>query len=206
MPLNKNNQVIIRVWTSEYNQTAPGENVGHISLAIGENEDTYVSFWPTAAGKANTKSPAPGFFKPIDSERKIDFQADLAAEERPPELTFALYSLNAVTMREKFDDETSKEPGWALIGSNMLLNQNSAHSCASMAYEVLKAGGIYDLLPSKFSSNLSSAPSPDALARAVIHAKKTELQEYPETQYFDGPECSKLPDDNPKTGLRCHIM
>ena len=205
MSVQEKNAVVIRVWTSSDNTVAPGENVGHVSLGIGENEETYVSFWPTTAGKASN-SRAPGLFKPIESENKVDFAADLQAEARPPEFTFKLFSLNITAMKDCFEREISKTEGWSLVGSNLLLNQGSGHSCASMAYEVLKAGGIYDLLPSRLSSNLSSAPSPDALARAVIEAKKVELEKYPDTQKFVQTDCTPLPETNPKTGLYCRVM
>ena len=205
MSLKEKNAVVIRIWTSSKNKIAPGDNVGHVSLGIGENESTYVSFWPTSEAK-DSHNWAPGLFKPIDSENKMDYVADFQAEGRAPEFTYKLYSLDTISMKERFNEVISKTQGWSLVGSNLLINQGSGHSCASMAYEVLKAGGIYDLLSSRFSSNLSSAPSPDALARAVIEAKKVELVEYPETQKFDQTGCTPLPAENPKTGLRCQIM
>ena len=47
MPVNKNQYVIVNIWTSEFNESLPGDNVGHVSLTIydGTNE-TYVSLWP----------------------------------------------------------------------------------------------------------------------------------------------------------------
>ena len=42
MSVQEKNAVVIRVWTSSDNTVAPGENVGHVSLGIGENEETYV--------------------------------------------------------------------------------------------------------------------------------------------------------------------
>jgi len=180
----------------------PGEDVGHVSLGIGKDEETYVSFWPTDAGKAT----ASGLFNPIGFENKVDYLADLSAEGRMPEFTIKLYSLHSVAMVLCFNEEIKKTKGWALMGANVLLNRSSGHSCASMAYTVLKAGGIYELIPSRYSSTVSSAPSPDALLNVVMQAKRTELEKYPETQSFNNAGCTAVPESNSKIGLVCRLM
>ncbi len=43
MPINKDNYVIINVWTSKGNKAIPGANVGHVSLTT---PNRYISLWP----------------------------------------------------------------------------------------------------------------------------------------------------------------
>ena len=89
-------------------------------------------------------------------------------------------------MHEKFCGikNDKKFQGWALLGKNLLLNGGTAHSCASLAYELLKAGGIYNEITSSFSPRFSSIVSPDQLVNAVKAAKLYELEEHPETADF----------------------
>lgn len=162
--IHQENHVIVRVWTSGKNGVRPGENVGHISL---ETKQGYMSLWPTGEGKLQ----GVGFFKPIAHEFKPDYAFDLEAEERKPEYTIVLYSLNCSNIQEKFQTIANTIDGWALVGGVLLLNGNSAESCASMAYKLLDAGGIYHLVSSLRSCTLSSSASPDELARLVVDAK-----------------------------------
>ncbi len=41
--INKDNYVIVNIWTSEANKAVPGANVGHVSIQIKNN---YISLWP----------------------------------------------------------------------------------------------------------------------------------------------------------------
>lgn len=190
IPCNKESRVIVRIWTSQFNKQHPGENVGHVSIETVTPEG-YMSLWPSQAGKAS----GAGFWKPIDPDFKGNFQEDFDAEgERDPEVTICLYNLDAENIKEKF--ETIKEgiearqargekAGWVLIGGNKLINNNSGESCASLAWKLLKAGGIYDEISSSWSSKFSSVVTPDNLSKAVISAKKHELEHYPETVKFN---------------------
>lgn len=67
MPVNKNQYVIVNIWTSEENKAWRGANCGHVSLTIndGVKEDTHVSFWPL-----QYKSEPIGFFD--EKIRKIE--------------------------------------------------------------------------------------------------------------------------------------
>lgn len=161
-------RVIIRVWTSRYNREHKGENVGHISL---QTPNRYMSLWPTSLGKQQGL----GIFKPINHELKDDYQADLDEERRDPEVTICLYTLDHSRMEEYYDTAACQLKGWALIGRK-LVNQNSAASCSSLAYDVLKAGGIYDMISALHSSRFSSVVTPDDLATVIKAAKRYELK------------------------------
>jgi len=181
MPCDERERVIIRVWTSQLNQQYRGENVGHVSIET-ISPASYMSLWPSRRGKTQGR----GLFKPIEHQLMPDYSADEKAEGRAPEVTLCFYSLNTGNIETSFQS-VSNDPdfqGWALIGNNRLVNQGNAHSCASLAYHLLKAGGIYDLVASLFSSKFSSVVSPDDLLTAVTSAKRQELREYPETREF----------------------
>ena len=186
MPLSQYNQVVVRVWTSKNNVSIPGQFTGHISLEIDTDPalKRYVSFWP-ADGEQDAAKDS-GFFKPVPSENKVDLAADVEAEGRHPEYTAVLYSLNTLEMNKKYDAELTNKKGWAGVG-NSLLSLKTAHSCASMAYTVLIAGGIKNLLAitTPSHSRLSSITTPDKLAEAVQEAKRAELNKYPETKDYD---------------------
>jgi hypothetical protein len=179
--LAEDNRVIVRIWTSESNTDHPGEDVGHISLET-INPANYMSLWP----KDQVHFERRGMKLPVAPEFMVDYNADLAAEARPPEVIICLYNLKPFAMHEKFHDIKSdpKFQGWALIGKNLLLNGGTAHSCASLAYDLLKAGGIYNEINSSFSSRFSSIVTPDQLVNATKAAKVYELEEHPETANF----------------------
>lgn len=179
--LTEDNRVIVRIWTSEFNTDHPGEDVGHISLQT-INPANYISLWP----KNQVHLERRGMKLAVTPEFMVDYDADLAAEARPPEVIICLYGLNPFSMHEKFCaiKNDTKFQGWALIGKNLLLNGGTAHSCTSLAYDLLQAGGIYNEINSSFSSRFSSIVTPDQLVNAVKTAKIYELQEHPETTNF----------------------
>jgi len=195
-------RVIIRVWTSRWNKSFPGEDVGHISLDVG---GVYMSFWP--AVPANPKNSIFG----APAEFKGSYEEDLKEEGREPEITLCLYSLNVAAMRTEFREihskvKSGKYKGWTVVGNSLLNGYGGGHSCSSLAYEVLKAGQIYDLITSRFSSSLSSAPSPDGLARAVFAAKKGENKNYAKEsksvpEFAGETKLEDFPQNNPRTGL-----
>lgn len=176
--LTEDNRTIVRIWTSGFNLKCRGENVGHVSI---QTPDRYISLWPTQQGL--------GLFKPIPHIFNT-YEDDLKDEERPSEITICLYSLNISRIEEKFDlfagtdNKSGTLQGWTLIGGNRLINQNSGQSCSSLAYELLKAGGIYDLISSTYSSRYASIVSPDSLVDALQDAKRYELKNHHETQAF----------------------
>jgi hypothetical protein len=73
MPANKDNYVIINIWTSKDNKAMPGINVGHASLTTSRR---HISLWP---GKRLRKNQT-GFFQKADTvlasvlERSADYK------------------------------------------------------------------------------------------------------------------------------------
>jgi hypothetical protein len=207
---DENDRVIVRIWTSEYNKAHPGEDIGHVSIEIpsltmknpayDKNDPKskkeipfYVSLWPAEGIKLGGE----GTFTPTKHTFHLDYKTDCGAEDRIPELTICLYGLKKGSIKQKFFDicagksikksliKGDKEfQGWVLIGGNRLINHNSGESCASLAYKLLKAGGIYDSIRSGYSSQFASVVAPDNLAEAIKCAKKYELEKYPETKNF----------------------
>jgi hypothetical protein len=184
---HENNRVIIRIWTSSFNKEMPGENVGHISV---EALDTYMSLWParrrptndTREGKISSK------LKKIFEERPphymCKYKEDRDAEDRDPEYVFCLYSLDQEAIIGEFDKLKRNIQGWTLLGGNILINSGASESCATLAYKLLKAGGIYNLISASFSSENSVVTNPDSLSRASIAAKEYESEHYPETKDY----------------------
>ena len=183
------NAVIVRVWTSQFNKRHRGENVGHVSIET-VSPPGYMSLWPSEAGKASNM----GFFQPIQHEFKPDYDADYEAEgRRKPEVTVVLYNLNPGKIYAEFQNvvdhfeslkEVGKSSGWVLIGGNQLINGKSGESCSSLAWRLLKAGGIYDEISSSYSSTNSVVVSPDGLVNVLKSAKVYEQESYPDTKEF----------------------
>lgn len=199
------NRVTIRVWHSAFNKVQQGENVGHVSIEIPSikmdnpkfdegNPDSqkkvpfYCSFWP---GNPSAKSGIGVFFEKRDPHYMGGYESDQEAEkggirkDGKPETIICLYSLSVTKIYEKFEELKNTVDGWTLFGSNKLINQGCKQSCASFAYDVLCAGGIYDLAPSKKSLKFSSTATPDDMAAFVEKAKQRELKDYEETQKFE---------------------
>lgn len=231
--LTEEKGVKARIWTSEYFQSHPGEDVGHISIEIPSikvknpkydpsyhptSKQTipfYASIWPKRAlppsiQNSPSTSQGPGIFRPEEGQYLTTVEEDMLAEGRLPELMFCLYSLDPEAIVKKFKEITEEmhrkyqeikeissttdnpndEPslqdltaGWVLIGPNTLLNKNSGNSCATLAWSLLKAGGIDHLIGSRYSC-YSSSISPDMTASALTDAKMREYQDYPEVRNF----------------------
>ena len=117
---------------------------------------------------------------------KLAFEKDKEAEDnRDPEIVFCLYSLDNGKIIDRFIELKKQTENWTLFGDNiLLLKGRTVHSCASLAYDLLKSGGIYNLISSAFSSKYSSVVSPDALVKAIKVAKLEERKQYPETVNF----------------------
>jgi len=216
-------KVIIRIWTSRYNKVHLGENVGHVSIAIpsltmndlrhSNTEKTipfYVSLWPND----DFKLGGGGMLTPKKHEFKLNYDEDLRAEGRAPELTICLYSLTTKSIQKEMakicrgDNVKNKGgkhfKGWVLVGSNQLINFTSGESCASLAYKLLNAGGLGEAITSKNGSRMSSIVSPDALGEAVKKAKLYEQKRYPEVKTFNYDGETDL-DEIKQTALCCLI-
>jgi hypothetical protein len=170
-------RVTIRIWTSVFNKTLRGEDVGHISI---ETSDSYMSLWP----KGRPSGIAQAFFQKRPPHYMSSYKDDLEAEGRSPELIICLYSLNGEEIEEEFTRIKDKIDGWALFGGNALIDRNGAESCVTLAYKLLKKGGLYELISSGNSSRFASVISPDNLSDAIVKAKKEELIIYPETSDY----------------------
>ena len=190
------NRAVVRVWTSGLNHRVPGHDVGHVSI---ETKDGYISLWP--AEPVSFKGP--GIFTPIKHQFHT-YGDDLRDEKRRPERTICLYSLyisritsefeklvneiKAVRSEEEVEKETKQSlKGWRLIGSNLIsrIDNSGGESCASLAYRLLNAGGIGELISSKYSSKQSIIVTPDDLLLAVEDARKEELQRFNNVQGFN---------------------
>jgi len=138
------NRVIVRIWTSLGNPKYPGKNVGHVSV---QTPNIYVSLWPMQATEDGFPSAKTvegwGVTAPISSEFVVDYEKDKTYEGRPPEVIYCFYTLDTAAIEYEFADLKERLKGWALFGH--LVSKN-AQSCASLAYQVLLAGGIKRLL------------------------------------------------------------
>lgn len=192
--LRQDQAVIVRVWKS---RIAGGAGVGHASIEI-PSISLYISLWPAAEAKPLLA----GIFSPR-SRVFHSLEGDITVEGRPPETTIALYSLDLGAIEAKYVQESEKlqRSGWQLIRGT-LFPADTGHSCASLAYALLNAGGIYDLVSGAFSSSFSSVSRPEEVATVAKTAKRKELAEYPETAdlYFAGE--TKIEE----IGRKCTIM
>lgn len=184
IPANIDNCVIIRIWTSTHNKKLPGNSdVGHASVEI-TSPYTYMSLWPEG-------QPSAKLAKAVLEKRTpyymASYEEDFMAEDNhAPEVVIRLYTLNKQYILEKFNEIKSRENmGWTLLGNNIFIHSASSHSCASLALDLLKAGGIYELASSVHSFKFSSVVAPDSLVGTVKAAKKAEIQYQPETIEYD---------------------
>ena len=175
----QDNRVIIRVWTSGLNKKIQGENVGHVSIETTTPKG-YMSLWPE--GLPDGKKLV-SIVEKRPSKYMASYQDDFNAEGRKPEIVICLYTLKAEEIVNCFNKTKQKNEGWTLLGNNTIHGKD-AHSCATLAYDLLKTGGLYDLVSSSFSFSYSSTVAPDTLVLALIKAKKNELKQYPETKQF----------------------
>ena len=184
MPAKKSNIVIVRVWNSGLKG---GESVGHISI---ETPSAYVSLWPDDPRKdkeRSTDSRNLGVLGSVQHDFVKSADDDIRNEDnRPPEKIYCLYTLDVSAIEARFNkiSTDSDFKGWTLLGDNLLINRGNAHSCASLAYTLLKAGGLYQIISRLHSSRVSSVVTPDQLAEVVKKAKQAELHIEPVTQKF----------------------
>jgi len=146
-----------------------------------------------------TKNPR-GYYSlfPADKDRKHDlfeiekhachtYADDLEAENyHQPDVTISLYGLDGISISDKFDEISTHLKGWVPCGSNALTRSNdeTAESCASLAYRLLVAGGLFHETNRCFSSKASAFLTPEALEKIVKSAEKQELNTHPEIKHF----------------------
>jgi hypothetical protein len=170
--------VIVRVWLCKEDG---GEDVGHVSL---QTPSHYMSLWPGVNSSKTTKTSM--LFEHRERvEFKPNYEADLKAENREPEFTCHLYSLDIKQMNNKFIKIKKETKNWSAAGNTQKFNQTGkiSRSCSSAAREILIAGGIENLSIEGFT--VSIMPSPHNVFTRTRNAKKTELEKYPITKKFD---------------------
>src|SRR5690242_400927 len=85
-------RVTVRIWTSGFNVTSPGESVGHVSV---ETDNTYMSLWPKQANHSHPSAKdreGKGVVSPISSEFVPSYENDVDYEGREPEHTIRFYT------------------------------------------------------------------------------------------------------------------
>jgi len=162
-------QVIIRIWTSQFNG---GENVGHVSIQTPNN---YMSLWPEEGA---TKSGIKQLLETRPPQFLANPETDFIFEGRRAEVIVCLYTLDTEKMEDEFDRIKRQLKGWRGIG-NMFLYSSYAESCATLALNILRSGGLLLNYPV-----FSSSVTPDKMAEAILVAKRNELVEYPDTANF----------------------
>ena len=183
--LEEKNRVIVRIWTSRFHHTHPGESVGHVSLEIPhiqitadnqENQSLYISLWPQRAlpsilikKASNSSNEQVGYFFQEPHQFLLNAHQDKIAERRPPEITLCLYSLDINKIHSAFQEKKQNLSGWVLFGGNILAS--AAESCSTLAGDMLIQGDINGFIK---TGTIQSSVSPDQLADAVHKAKKQE--------------------------------
>jgi hypothetical protein len=246
--LDKENFVIVNIWTSEENEAIPGSNVGHVSL---QTKHSYISLWPSKFERKNRKlneieklylryfGERPPSFKlnyeedcafealsenqareirhvndcligevpylvnsstgtaTVIQEQSNDLEEDtyfLALKPLSANVRIVIYGLRIDKIESEFETLKSTVRGWRLIGSNFYsqnFNEKSAENCSSLAYRLLKTGGLYLKLEDRSSSENSSVVSPDDLVKHLIPYKEKELVKFPYSKkWFREPICS----------------
>ena len=213
MRINKNNRVIVRVWTSEDNSQYPGEDaLGHVSIEAkkdGDESSTYMSFWPsipptdafTDKEKQEYKSANPvkrkvlsikKYLKEVKADTEITFEDDCCSEKCLPQVTLCFYSLDPNKIINAFHDKKS-DTNFRFWGTNLAIeelervgrgDQQKADCCASFAYKLLSAGGLQVSSSVASRHSHSSYLSPDNLLPALIEAKQNEFKCFPNTRKF----------------------
>ena len=138
-------------------------NIGHVSI---ETKYFYASYWPDNLTLFNKLNQQPGSMNNI-----IDI--DMKSEGRPPEHVIDLHSLDIDAMNNSLDS-FQKNNKYHLIGSNKVFNSGIAHSCSSLAYTLLKDGGIWNFAerPSPILKYVFATPN--NVANLVLDAKITQ--------------------------------
>ncbi len=161
------------------------------------------------------------YYMERDPDWKASYQDDYKAEgDQEPQVIICLYSLDVNDIESAFGRLQNDTKAWRLVGSNMLLQKletlvvdvaqstklfdsgpaETVENCASLALKLLKAGGINNLVSfakeSSFSSQTSSAVSPDRMLEILIPSKLKELDRHTETQGY------QLKDETPNDTLK----
>ena len=132
LPLAGESQVRIRVWRASGG--VQPRRFGHVSIEI---KNHYISLWPLGVKSVLFKS---------NRHFKSNYEDDFGEESKdPPEFVVSLYGLDAKKMELTFASYRKQVTQWSLLGPSTPLGRES-HSCASLVYDVLRAGGIENLM------------------------------------------------------------
>ncbi len=124
--------VVVYVWTFR------GASVawGHASLLVqGADEETYISWWPQARGRAPKISGAPGILRNLYSVSAIQgrtYDDDVRDERQLPDHVVRINGLNEVAIKNWWIELINgADTTWSTLGQN----------CSTTVARALKAGG-----------------------------------------------------------------
>lgn len=144
--------------------TTGAGNIGHVSL---ETKDFYASLWPTQLTLFNKYK--------IQDGKQETLMRDLQLEDKDPDhlLDFKTLDLSGILEKMQAFEKNNK---YHLIGKVEIFNkENYGYNCSSLAYSLLKAGGINKLLTSSTAILQNYIlVTPNGLAKILIQAKKQE--------------------------------
>lgn len=186
--LKQENYAVVRIWNSKnFNLVTkmrviakgnPSYNVGHASLEVNcGGQNAYLSLWPVKS--IDPKMVA----KNTSVESKLHtLDQDKKAECRCADRTFLFFSLKAdqmyrhVERLKKHYNMKGKASG-----------DTQASNCSSAVYDVLKTGGIKELISSKtqVSDPLTAIISPDSLVKPLEEARDKERELHQQTVLWE---------------------
>lgn len=118
-------------------------------------------------------------------------QSLYAVQPIQAQIRLALFSVKTGLVHKTFEEFRRSTNGWRLIGSNGLirhLNVESSESCVSLAYRLLKSGGIaVDLEDVVRSSQTESVVTMHCFMKYLIAAKEQEINVRPESLHWEVP-------------------
>lgn len=188
------------------NNKPPG-NVGHVSI---QTTNIYASLWPAlgiqkkspTVTKEQVRQALPNL--PNEELSRLEQQLgtntvteiregrSLRLDERDESgmanVTTTLFSLNSKAINKKYEE--MKGDNYILTDKvNPKFKTPHAQNCSTLAYTLLKEGGINELSPICHGLENSITPlTPNALTSCIQDAKKNELKKYPQTKDFPEPE------------------
>lgn len=205
--LEQKNKITINIWLPRVNDETvsaesflkkysmgktnaqKGDRIGHVSI---KTPNQYVSWWPNPK-----KGEQVGIFNRVTSANST-FETDCKSEGGAPDLIISLYSLNIKEINDCFEHiEKTEKYGYVLAGdkaTTRLVNSEKGQSCSGLAYEILVAGGLNNLISSHQHVKAQwVVVTPDNLGELLKEAKKYELSAHPESQSFPKAQAEYSP-------------
>ena len=140
-------------------------DVGHVSL---ETPDLYISLWP------NGPPDPTGKIVKVRPATINTLEEDLELEGRDPEETIILETLNVRKITRRFLDLMEDDPEFYLAGRDRVCGFWNGDNCCGFVYDLLVAGEIEELVPSKCNNLNRMIMTPDQLLSLVTEAKRRE--------------------------------